>query len=130
MNDRILIDECLSIQLAQVAHELGFEAYHVAHHGMSGLKDSAIFAEIARGGFIFVTNNREDFVALAAAVDLHAGLIVIVPNVRREVQKALFRAALQHVLKIGSMLNRVLEIDLRGDIRVYDLPPRRELDDG
>lgn len=130
MNDRILIDECLSIELAQIAHELGFEAYHVAHRGMSGLKDHALFAEIARGGFVFVTNNREDFVELVAKADLHAGMIVIVPNVRREVQKALFRAALQHVLTIGTLLNRVLEIDGNGDIRVYDLPPGHEADDG
>ena len=99
------------------------------NHGMSGLKDHALFAEIARSGFIFVTNNREDFVELVAEADLHAGLIVIVPNVRRQVQKALFRAALQHVLKIGTLLNRVLEIDGNGDIRVYYLPPRHEAGD-
>src|SRR5689334_18733389 len=103
MSDRILIDECLSVELTQVAHELGFEAYHVAHHGMSGLKDYELVAKISEGGFIFVTNNRDDFVDLVAKADLHAGLIVIVPNVRREAQTKLFRAALEHVRMAGSM---------------------------
>jgi predicted nuclease of predicted toxin-antitoxin system len=125
MSDPILIDECLSVELPRVAHELGFEAYHVAHYGLSGLKDPALFAKINERGFIFVTNNREDFVDLIAEVDLHAGLIIILPNVRGEAQKVLFRTALEHILKIGSMLNRVLEIDGNCEIRVYNLPAAR-----
>jgi predicted nuclease of predicted toxin-antitoxin system len=124
MSDPILVDECLSVELPRVAHELGFEAYHVVHYGLSGLKDAALFARIYERGFVFVTNDRDDFIDLIAKVDLHAGLIVILPSVRSEVQKVLFRAALEHVLKIGSMMNRVLEVGADCEIHVYDLPER------
>jgi hypothetical protein len=33
-----------------------------------------------------VTNNRNDFLALARSVDLHAGLVIILPSRRREAQ--------------------------------------------
>jgi hypothetical protein len=33
MNERLLVDECLTPELGPIACELGFEAYHVAHSG-------------------------------------------------------------------------------------------------
>src|SRR5712691_1560506 len=36
VSDPLLIDECLSAELPAIAHELGFEAYHVAHFGLAG----------------------------------------------------------------------------------------------
>lgn len=81
---RVLIDECLSVRLVEVAQQAGFEAYHVAHRGWAALKDPALFVRIQDESFTFVTNNRDDFIALVREVDLHAGLIVILPNVRRD----------------------------------------------
>jgi hypothetical protein len=69
-----------------------------------------------------VTNDRDDFLDLLGKVELHAGLIVIVPQCRREAQKALFRAALEHLQKIGSLTNQVLEVNEDRRIAVYDLP--------
>ncbi len=42
----------------------------------------------------FVTNNRTDFIQLFARMDLHAGLIFIVPNTVPALQRALFEAAI------------------------------------
>lgn len=47
---RILIDECLSPALVEVAHDAGFEAYHVAHRGWSRLKDTALFRRVVEDG--------------------------------------------------------------------------------
>ena len=69
MNDPLLIDECLSAELPALAHELGFEAYHVAHFGLAGAPDHVVFAKVKERGFIFVTNNRDDFVELACRLD-------------------------------------------------------------
>jgi predicted nuclease of predicted toxin-antitoxin system len=59
VNDPFLIDECLSAELPAVAHELGLEAYHVAHFGLAGAPDHAVFAKVRERSFIFVTNNRD-----------------------------------------------------------------------
>jgi predicted nuclease of predicted toxin-antitoxin system len=122
VNDPLLIDECLSAELPAIAHELGFEAYHVARFGLAGAPDHAIFAKVAERGFTFVTNNRDDFVELAGRVDLHGGLIVLMSQGRRESQKAMLRAALLHVREIGGLINRVLEVQQDGQITVFELP--------
>src|ERR1700746_3601643 len=98
MNDPILIDECLTPELAPIAHDFGLEAHHVAHMGLKSKTDRAIFEHVAERGFLFVTNNREDWHTLVSKVDLHAGLIIIVPNCRRAQQKVLFRTALEHAI--------------------------------
>jgi hypothetical protein len=41
---------------------------------------------------------------------------------RRETQKTMVRAALLHVLKIGGLINRVMEVQQNCEIRVYELP--------
>lgn len=69
-----------------------------------------------------MTNNRGDFVDLVKKVDLHAGLIVIVPNVPRDRQKALFRIALQAASTLPDTTNTVIEIDEGGIAKAYKLP--------
>ncbi len=93
---RFLIDECLHESLVGVAHGAGFEATHVNHLGLSGKSDWELANRTVKDEFTFVTNNRVDFVRLFGKVALHAGLIVLVPNVVPAVQRALFEAAIQY----------------------------------
>ena len=77
------------------------------------------------GNFIFVTNNASDFRRLYAAQLLHAGLVIRVPAVHRDLQQRLFKAALDEFATIGEPVNRVLEVDLDGDdvtLALYDFP--------
>jgi predicted nuclease of predicted toxin-antitoxin system len=122
MNERLLVDECLTPELVPIACEFGFEAYHVAHIGLSGEPDRIVFQRVMNDNFLFVTNDREDWNALISRVDLHAGLLVIRPRCRREVQKTLFRTALVEVRAVGGLLNKVLEIDENADVAICDLP--------
>jgi predicted nuclease of predicted toxin-antitoxin system len=85
---RFLIDECLHESLAALAHEAGFEASHVNHVGLSGQPDWALAERIARDEFTFVTNNRTDFLQLFGKMELHPGLIVLIPNVVPSLQRA------------------------------------------
>ena len=85
---RFLIDECLHESLVGVAHGAGFEATHVNHLGLSGKPDWELAARIVKDEFTFVTNNRVDFVRLFGKMEMHAGLIVIVPNAVPAVQRA------------------------------------------
>jgi hypothetical protein len=55
-------------------------------------------------------------------------LIVIMPNVRREGQKTLFRAALGRLVTLGEPINHVLEVDTDGtDIVFTYFPTSRDL---
>lgn len=124
---RFLIDECLTIELVAVANRAGHEARHVAHIGRRGWKDWNVVRHAAESDFILVTNNASDFRRLYAKEALHAGLVILIPNVRREPQRRLFRGALDQLAIIGEPVNRVLEVDLDGDdvtFALYDLPRR------
>jgi predicted nuclease of predicted toxin-antitoxin system len=123
---RFLIDECLSIALVSIASGLGHEAQHVAHVGKAGWKDWNVARHASDGDFILVTNNAGDFRRIYAKRALHAGLVIIIPNVRRELQERLFHGALDHLALVGEPINRVLEVDIDGEdvtFTLYDLPP-------
>ena len=83
--------KCLHESLVGVAYGAGFEATHVNHLGLSGKPDWELAERISQDEFTFVTNNRVDFIRLFAKMELHAGLVVIVPNLVPCVQRALFR---------------------------------------
>src|SRR5712691_12546888 len=44
--------------------------------------------------YVFVTNDRRDFLREYARVDVHSGLIIIIPDVKRADQRWLFEKAL------------------------------------
>jgi predicted nuclease of predicted toxin-antitoxin system len=122
---RFLIDECLSVDLVSVAHQAGHDAQHVARIGKAGWQDWNVMRHAQEGEFILVTNNANDFRRLYGDEPLHAGLIIIIPNVGRIVQRQLFRGALDELFQIGEPINRVLEVNLEGDevtFAVYELP--------
>lgn len=108
---RFLIDECLHESLVGVAHSSGFEATHVNHLGLNGKPDWELAERIVEDEFTFVTNNRIDFIRLFGKMALHAGLIVLVPNVAPESQRALFKAAIRYLGK-RDLINAVLEVNI------------------
>jgi predicted nuclease of predicted toxin-antitoxin system len=121
---RFLIDECLHESLVGVAHAAGFEATHVNHLGLSGEPDRALAERIIKDEFTLVTNNRVDFIRLFDKMDLHAGLIVLVPNVIPALQRALLEAAIQY-LAGRHPINSVVEVTLHGKVVrciEYELP--------
>jgi predicted nuclease of predicted toxin-antitoxin system len=123
---RFLIDECLSIDLLLVAHQAGHEARHVAHLGKAGWKDWNVALYAREADLVLVTNNASDFRKIYAAEPLHAGLVIILPNVNRIRQQQLFQAALDELANDGDLVNRVLEVDIDGTdviLTLYDLPP-------
>jgi len=110
---RFLVDECLHESLVGVAHGAGFEATHVNHLGLSGKPDWELADRIVKNEFTFVTNNRVDFMRLFGKMELHAGLIVIVPNVVPSVQRALFEAAILY-LAGKEPINSAIEVSVEG----------------
>jgi len=112
---RFLIDECLTTDLVSVAGQAGHDARHVAHVGRAGWKDWNVMRYARDGDFVLVTNKASDFRRLYAAQPLHAGLIILLPVVSRELLQKFFRAALDELAVIGEPVNHVLEVDLDGD---------------
>jgi predicted nuclease of predicted toxin-antitoxin system len=110
---RFLVDECLHTSLITLAHEAGHACEHVNFLGLSGQKDWQLMATIRKEDYTLVTNNRTDFAALYAKEGLHAGLVIIIPNVTPSRQRELFRAALSHIGE-RELINTVLEVDLAG----------------
>lgn len=84
---KFLVDECLSLDLVEVARSRGFpESSHVVGIGKSGWKDWELKPFILHGDWTSVTRNSVDFRGPAAKpgasgqyadVQLHAGLICI-----------------------------------------------------
>jgi predicted nuclease of predicted toxin-antitoxin system len=120
----LLIDECLHTSLVTVAHSAGHSAGHVSHRGLSGLKDWQLMRVIREEEYTFVTNNRSDFLDLHGKEPLHAGVIVIVPNVIPAQQRELFAAAPKHI-GTRDLTNAVVEVRFVGDeiqCSEYELP--------
>jgi hypothetical protein len=134
---KLLIDECLSPELAKLAHVRGHGlSSHVVWLNMSGWKDWSLRQFILAGDWTFVTRNAIDFRGPADAagsrgqyadVDIHAGLICLDASAGMDLdlQLELFEIALDEVGD-GDLVNEVLEVSLRDDrtIRVlrYGLP--------
>ena len=124
---RFLVDECLSVELVTVATEAGYEAHHVVHVGKAGWKDWNVLHHACENDFTLVTNNAADFRKLYAGQSLHAGLVILIPNVAASLQKQLFSRAVKKLAEYGEPINRVLEIDIDGEdviFEFYDLPPQ------
>ena len=61
-----------------------------------------------------------------AQESLHAGLVVLIPNVATKLQKRLFKRAVEKLAEFGDPINHVLEVDIDGEdvtFELYELPP-------
>jgi predicted nuclease of predicted toxin-antitoxin system len=121
---RFLIDECLTPDLCAEAYARGFEAHHVNMLGLRRATDRALMVQIVGGDFTFVTNNRRDFLRLYHVIDIHAGLLVIVPSVAIARQAELFNAALDAIIAAGGDLTgELVEVAADGTVTITRYPP-------
>jgi predicted nuclease of predicted toxin-antitoxin system len=123
---RLLIDECLTPALVNTAHIAGHEAYHVAHIGLASARDSSVASRATSQNLILVTNNGSDFRALYSHLNIHPGLLIIIPSVDRETQIRIFKALLVRLAEVGEPVNQVIEADLDGEgvsLAIYPWPP-------
>jgi predicted nuclease of predicted toxin-antitoxin system len=122
---KFLIDECLHTSLVELAQTTGHAADHVTHLALGGARDWQLMDTILERDYTFVTNNRSDFLALYNRAPVHAGLVIIIPNLAPLRQRELFQAALDHIGQ-GEIVNAVLEVEYLGgriECRQYPLPP-------
>lgn len=112
---RFLIDECLHTSLVAEAVQLGHEAQHVNWLGLSGETDWNLMPRIVAGDFTFVTNNASDFRRLYRREVVHAGLVIIVPQVPPDTQRLLFNLLLDDLKEADDLVNQAIEISIEGE---------------
>jgi predicted nuclease of predicted toxin-antitoxin system len=118
--DPILIDECLSPRLVAVAQARGLVAVHVAWLNLEGTDDWHVASLAAERNYVVVTNNRRDFLRLYAQLEVHNGLIIVVPAVLRREQRRLFGIALDAAEQQDSLVNLLIEVHADGTVDVSD----------
>ena len=121
---RFLIDECLSPELATEARARGYHALHVNWANMSGYRDEVVAVYAMGGDYVFVTNSGVDFRPIYRTLELHSGLIVILPSLKKPGQLMLFNQIIDFLENERDFINLLVEIDEKGVISVVDWPPR------
>jgi len=123
---RFLIDENLSPALIEPARQRGFEAMHVNHLGLRTETDWDLLKVIVEQDWMLVTNNAIEFRGRYREIELHPGVVFLLPAVRRAEQLRLFEAALDYIGTHGDMVNRAVDVafDLNrvAIVTAYDLP--------
>jgi predicted nuclease of predicted toxin-antitoxin system len=123
---KLLIDENLSPQLVARCAEKGIYAVAVAHAGLSGRRDVAVWQYAFENDLVVVTANMRDFMNLLH-IELHPGLILLGEGaLSRDQQWNRLELALDHILKnadpAGYMINRVVEVMSAREMRVWEIP--------
>jgi predicted nuclease of predicted toxin-antitoxin system len=123
---RFLIDENLSPALVEPARERGFAAMHVNYLGLATETDWDLLAIIAAQDWVLVTNNAIEFRGRYRKIELHPGVVFLLPAVRRPDQIRLFAAALTTIQAQPDMVNRALDVSFGPDrapiVVSYDIP--------
>ena len=99
---------------------------HVNHLGLRTETDWDLLEIMTEHDWVLVTNNAIEFRGRYRTIELHPGVVFLLPAVRRPQQIRLFVAALEHVERHPDMTNHALNIafDTDGSTTVisYDLP--------
>ena len=122
---RFLIDENLSPALVDPARRRGYEAMHVNHLGLRTETDWDLLKIVAAQDWVLVTNNAIEFRGRYREIEVHPGVIFLLPAVRRPDQLWLFETALSYLQTPPDLVNRALDVsfapDMAAAVLSYDL---------
>lgn len=137
MSLRLLIDECLSPDLVELAVVAGhIESTCLRDRGLLGTQDWTLMKHVLAEDFTLVTVNAQDFRGSGqdapggfyATTELHAGLVCLhsVRHMDLNAQRELFEIALKELAELPDLINQVLEVteESPGEVAVtvYELP--------
>lgn len=137
MTYRLLIDECLSPELVDLAIAAGHvESTCVRDRGLLKAKDPDLMGYVVSGDFTLVTHNARDFRGagaekpggLHANEPIHAGLVCLSSAFAMDLdrQHDLFRIALEQLADISDLVNQALEVfeadDGSVEVVIYEMP--------
>jgi len=122
---RFLVDENLSVFLPKTAHARGYDATHVNHRGLHQAKDWEILQVAREEDWILVTNNAIEFRGRYRRLEVHPGVVFLLPAISRAQQIELFSAALDAIELAPDIVNTAMDVDYDGGfvrVRRYRLP--------
>ena len=111
MSVKLLLDENLSPAAAVALAANGIDACHVRDRGILGASDHDVLERAYQEDRVLVTSNVDDFVKLAAAREIHAGIVLIERGgLLRDEQIALVLKVAAKLADHGAMLNDLLRV--------------------
>jgi predicted nuclease of predicted toxin-antitoxin system len=125
---KFIIDEDLSPRVARyLCQEFCLDAIAVRDRGLLGATDPEVLEYAFKEDRILVTANIRDFEKLAAGVEVHAGIVLMIDGDLLAAEQIEAMAAVVRVLQaqmsIGKdLVNRVLYFSISGIARFEDLP--------
>lgn len=108
---RFLVDENLSVLLPKAAQARNFEATHVNHRGLHQAKDWEILRIVIEEEWVLVTNNAIEFRGRYRKLDVHPGVVFLLPAFPRAQQMELFAVALDAIEESPDMSNTALDVN-------------------
>jgi predicted nuclease of predicted toxin-antitoxin system len=122
---KLLLDENLSPSAAVALIASGIDACHVRDRGILGATDHEVLERAFLEDRILVTSNVVDFVKLARAREIHAGIVLIERGGLRDEQIELIRQVVEKPADHGAMINELLHVAEHGAMRFEEVPPAR-----
>jgi predicted nuclease of predicted toxin-antitoxin system len=125
---KFIIDEDLSPRVARyLCQEYCFDAIAVRDRGLLGATDPEVLEYAFQEDRILVTANIRDFEKLAAAAEIHAGIILMLDGDLRASEQVELMVKVVRVLQVEvaagkDLVNRVLYISTYGTARFENIP--------
>ncbi len=125
---KFIIDEDLSPRVARyLCQEFYFDAIAVRDRGLLGATDPEVLEYAFKEDRILVTANIRDFEKLAAAVEIHAGIVLmqdgdLLAAEQIELMDTVVRVLQAEIATGKDLVNRVLHISISGTVRFENLP--------
>lgn len=120
---KLLLDENLSPWVGRQLQEEGRDVVHVRERGILGDPDHIVLARAYDEDRTLVTANVGDFRKLAAARELHAGIVLIEDGgLSRVEQLEVLRRVVETLDAEADLVNRVLTVRLDGELIIEELP--------
>jgi len=120
---KLLLDENLSPAAAVALAADGIDGCHVRDRGILGASDHDVLERAYQEDRVLVTSNVDDFVKLAAARAIHAGIVLVERGgLLRDEQIALVREVAAVLADHGAMINELLRVDEEGSM-TFEVSP-------
>lgn len=121
---RLLLDENISPALVGALLAEGIDAAHVRDRALLGATDAEVLERAFVEDRVLVTKNVDDFVALARAREIHAGILLLEDGfLLRDEQLQAIRQSYAFMEQQPDMVNRALSVAIDGAIRIEEMPP-------
>ena len=116
-----LIDNDVSPSIVAMCHRRGYAATHASFLNMAAASDLLMARKAIEMSYVFVTSNRTDFLKLYDKLDIHPGLVVVIPKLRRDAQVAALETIVDYIEENElDMIDMLLEVS--DDLSIH---PRR-----